>query len=241
MHNSNMFKNAPSPRPALLNAVRTHIRRRLLLNYRVDPGVAASLLPDGFRPLLVDGSAVAGICMIGLESIRPAWITPRCGVSSENATHRMAVEWDDGGVTHTGVFIFERCSSAAFPAVFGGRLFPGVHRRASFTTAEEGDRFAASMDDVIDAEVVVTDAWHSSLFPRLEDASRFYRDGRIGWSLRHDGVSVEALAFDAERWTAEAAEVSHVRSSFFDALPAGSATFDHALVMRDLDVVMSRL
>ena len=40
------------------------IERRLLVNYRVDPGVARSLLPAPLRPQVVNGWAVAGICLI---------------------------------------------------------------------------------------------------------------------------------------------------------------------------------
>ncbi|MDF2434699.1 MAG: hypothetical protein JWP44_4330, partial [Mucilaginibacter sp.] len=45
-------------------ALATNIERRLLINYRLDPGVAQSLLPDTLRPQLVRGSAVAGICLL---------------------------------------------------------------------------------------------------------------------------------------------------------------------------------
>lgn len=40
------------------------IARRLLINYRVAPEVIARLLPAPFRPKLVDGMAIAGICLI---------------------------------------------------------------------------------------------------------------------------------------------------------------------------------
>lgn len=40
------------------------IERRLLVNYRVDAGGVGRLLPEPFRPQLVDGAAVAGICLI---------------------------------------------------------------------------------------------------------------------------------------------------------------------------------
>jgi hypothetical protein len=39
-----------------LPAIRGTIDRRLLVNYRVDPSVAARLVPRPFRPLLVNGS-----------------------------------------------------------------------------------------------------------------------------------------------------------------------------------------
>ena len=50
------------------------IRRRILVNFRVDPQVIQSVLPSRFRPKLHQGQAIAGICLIRLEHIRP-WHT----------------------------------------------------------------------------------------------------------------------------------------------------------------------
>ena len=48
------------------------IKRRLLVNYRVDPKVMQRFLPKPFRPKLQNGQSIAGICLIRLEQIRPA-------------------------------------------------------------------------------------------------------------------------------------------------------------------------
>jgi uncharacterized protein YqjF (DUF2071 family) len=73
------------------------IERRLLVNYRVDPEVAASLLPAPLRPQLLNGWAVAGICLIRLGRLRPSWAPRWAGMRTENAAHRVAVEWDGTG------------------------------------------------------------------------------------------------------------------------------------------------
>jgi hypothetical protein len=56
----------------------TRRQRRLLVNYRVDPDVAARVLPPPLRPQQVAGWAVAGICLIRLAQLRPgrvpAWL-----------------------------------------------------------------------------------------------------------------------------------------------------------------------
>jgi len=226
----------------IIRDVRAQLRRRLLISYRVDPAVAAALLPDGFRPQLVDGSAVAGVCVLGLEDIRPRWVRRRIGLRSENAAHRIAVEWDGPDGVESGVFIFERHSSAWHPVLFGGRLFPGVHRRARFRLAESQDRFALTMAagvHSLDADVEVGGEWSSTLFPSIEVASAFYRSGRVGWSLARDGQSVEPVALAADRWRVEAARLHRLRSSFFDALPEGAAVFDSVVVMRDLPLLLS--
>ena len=71
------------------------IRRRLLVNFRIDADVARKQLPEPFRPKLHDGWAVGGICLIRLEGIRPKRFPRLLGISSENAAHRFAVTWGD--------------------------------------------------------------------------------------------------------------------------------------------------
>jgi uncharacterized protein YqjF (DUF2071 family) len=58
------------------------MERRVLVNYRVDPEVLAAILPSPFRPALVDGYGVAGICLLRLRGIRPA------GLPAESASRR---------------------------------------------------------------------------------------------------------------------------------------------------------
>ena len=70
------------------------IDRRILVNYRVDPDVMARVLPPPFRPQIVRGYAIGGICLIRLKGIRPRFVPIPVGLRSENAAHRIAVEWD---------------------------------------------------------------------------------------------------------------------------------------------------
>jgi len=222
--------------------VQAHLRRRLLISYRVDHDVAARLLPPGFRPQLIDGSALAGVCVLGLDAIRPRWLRIGRGLRSENAAHRMAVEWDGPDGVQRGVFVFERHSSAWHPVLLGGRLFPGVHRKARFTTRESGGRYAVTMDageHSLEADVEIGGAWSSGFFASVDEASEFYRAGRIGWSLGHDGRRVEPVVLSSDAWAVEGARLHSLRSSFFEALPAGAAVFDSVVVMRDLPVVLS--
>src|SRR4051812_10887646 len=79
--------------------IRGVIDRRILVNYRVDPDVLARLLPSPFRPKLVKGVGMAGVCLIRLKHIRPRFLPAFLGISSENAAHRIAVEWHHDGQT----------------------------------------------------------------------------------------------------------------------------------------------
>ncbi|WLD93028.1 DUF2071 domain-containing protein [Alkalihalobacillus sp. AL-G] len=104
------------------------IKRRFLINYHLDPEVAGKLLPKPFRPKVKKSKAIIGICLIRLENIRPSSIsTIPFGLSSENAAHRIAVEWDEDGQIKEGVYIFRRDTNSFINTIAGGRLFPGEY------------------------------------------------------------------------------------------------------------------
>lgn len=217
--------------------LRAQVRRRLLISYRVDPKVAQSLIPEQFRPQIVDGSAVAGVCMIGLQSVRPGWLRPRLGFRTENVAHRIAVEWDEDGKTRSGVYIVERHSSSLVPVLAGGRLFPGVQKRARFQLDETASRFRLGMSAPgmrVSVDVQLGGEWTSSLFPTVEAASAFHEQGAVGWSPRRDGVGVEPLELTSKEWAVEPGRVLSLQSSYFNALPDGAAVLDSVVVMRDL-------
>ena len=219
------------------------IDRRVLVNYRVDPQVLSGLLPEPFRPQLVNGFGIAGICLIRLRQIRPRLLPAVLGVSSENAAHRIAVEWDAGNETRTGVFIPRRDTSSRFHAIAGGRLFPGIHNFARFDVRETDDRFHIAMTSADRTARVVVDGRTSaslppdSIFQSVAEASRFFEAGSLGYSPRKTPGEYDGLELRTLDWRVESLVISHVESSFFDdraAFPNGSATFDNALLMRNI-------
>lgn len=229
-------------RPPTMSSV---IERRLLVNYRVDPEVAASLLPTPLRPHLVNGWAVAGICLIRLGRLRPSWVPGRAGLRTENAAHRIAVEWDGIGGRQVGVYIPRRDSDSVIAVLAGGRLFPGEHHRASFDvreTARELHVAFASTDRTARVSVDIRVAQRlqgSAVFADLQEASDFFRGGSTGFSATRENGRLDGLEMQADRWVVEPAEVRAVCSSFFDdarRFPTGSATIDCALLMRDIPV-----
>jgi len=122
------------------------IKRRLLVNFRAAPEVVQRLLPSPFRPKIHRGYAFVGVCLIRLEQVRPAGWPSLLGISSENAAHRIAVEWtDEGGVSREGVFIPRRDTGSLLNRWAGGRLFPGEHHPARFTVADDGRRIVFQM------------------------------------------------------------------------------------------------
>ena len=229
-------------RPPTMSSV---IERRLLVNYRVDPAAAASLLPTPLRPQLVNGWAVAGICLIRLGRLRPSRVPGWAGIRTENAAHRVAVEWDAMGGRQSGVYIPRRDSNSVVTVLAGGRLFPGEHHRASFDvheTARDLHVAFASTDGTAHVSVDVRVAQQlrgSALFADLKEASDFFRGGSAGFSATRDSGRLDGLELRADRWVVEPGEVISVCSSFFDdarLFPPGSAAIDCALLMREIPV-----
>ncbi len=224
-------------------AVRGVIARRILVNYRVDPDVLARLLPAPFRPKCVNGVGIAGICLIRLAQIRPRFVPPMVGLTSENAAHRIAVEWDDQGTRRAGVYIPRRDTSSRLSVLAGGTLFPGRHHHARFTVNEQDERYSVALqsDDgvtcVTVTACVATDLPAGSVFGSLPAASDFFAAGALGYSAtpqpgRYEGLELRSLA-----WQVTPLEVQAVQSSFFENqanFPAGSVAFDCALLMRDI-------
>ncbi len=220
------------------------IDRRILVNYRVDQEVLARILPKPFLPKLVNGAGMAGVCLIRLKHIRPRFLPSFLGISSENAAHRIAVQWKEEGQRREGVFIPRRDTSSRLNTAVGGKLFPGEHHHARFQVNEgEGhyhvvldsdDRFThLAVEGHVASELPKTSTFHS-----LEEASDFFEHGSLGYSVtaqpdRFDGLELRSFA-----WKVQPMTVAKVESSFFEdraQFPAGSVEFDSALLMRGID------
>jgi hypothetical protein len=226
----------------LIQAIDCTIERRLLINYRIDPDVAERHIPAPFRPLVVSGSAVGGICLIRLGNLRPAHLPGAVGLTTENAAHRFAVEWDDDQGTHVGVFIPRRDTNSRLTALAGDRLFPGLHHRAQFHVRDGGPEIqiaVSSHDGAVELSATAHEsaALRSELFSGLNDAIDFFREGSHGFSPYGDLGQLTGVSLDCPRWDALPVEIDSVRSSMFDdhdAFPKGSCAVDFGLLMRDL-------
>lgn len=219
------------------------IERRILVNYRLRPDVLAAQLPPPFRPKLVHGWGMAGICLIRLGGIRPRFIPEFFGIRSENAAHRVAVEWDSAGETREGVFIRRRDTSSRLNSFAGGRLFPGIHEHAQYTVHEASDRYEVALisdDGVTHVSVKARRADRlpdHSIFQSPEEASEFFRGGSLGYSATQDASRFQGLELRCNTWKTEPLAVDSVQSSYFDdrvRFPPGSIEFDCALLMRDI-------
>lgn len=220
------------------------IRRRILVNFRADANIVRRLLPTIFEPKLHKGESIVGICLIRLEQIRPRHIPSFVGISSENAAHRIAVTWtDDEGSPREGVFIPRRDTNSNINHLAGGRLFPGEHNLADFVVEDDGidiDLSMSSKDGKISIGLKAHSTTHlppASIFDSLSLASKYFEGGSLGYSVTQNAGKLFGIELDTKEWRVEPLAVSEISSSFYydcNFFPAGSISFDHALIMRNI-------
>ncbi len=100
------------------------IERRLLVNYRIQPEFVAALLPRPFRPQLISGLAVGGVCLIRLGGHL------RIDVSSRDGRMQLTVAAATAGVLGSELFatlgdavgFFRRGALGLSPSARTGRL-----------------------------------------------------------------------------------------------------------------------
>ncbi len=223
--------------------VRGIIDRRILANFRVDPNAIAPTLPEPFRPKLVNGHAIGGICLIRLKAMRPRFLPLSFGIGSENAAHRIAVEWDSDGRTQQGVYIPRRDTNSRLNTWAGGTIFPGIYHHATFSVTESDNHYSVSMQsDDSEARVVVRGSLvdelpSSSVFSSVAEASDFFERGSLGYSFTRAKGRFDGMKLHCQQWQVRPLTVEHVESSFFQdptRFPPGSVEFDCGLVMHDI-------
>lgn len=217
------------------------IDRRILINYQIETDILSKFLPKPFRPKLVNGKGIAGICLIRLKEIRPKGLPKQIGFSSENGAHRIAVEWEEDGQIKEGVFIPRRDTSSKLSAFAGGTIFPGIHHLAKFSVNESDGHYDVSFvsndDTFLSIKAKETETWNEeSIFDDLDCVSTFFENGSVGYSPNannFDGLELKTFA-----WKVSLLEVKSVKSSFFEdeeIFPKGSVKFDNALLMKNIE------
>lgn len=221
------------------------IGRRILLNYRIAPEVVQKVLPKNFRPKVVKGHAIGGICLIRLDHIRPKGLPAFTGISSENSAHRVAVEWEDeNGKSLEGVFVPRRDTGSRLNHLAGGRIFPGVHHLSDFIVRDQDGNISIKVTEkgqdqpLVDLEVEETNTFpETSVFSSINESSQFFENGCIGYSSRPNSCVMDGLKLEVTDWKVTALNVIRVSSTYYDdreVFPKGSIELDHALLMRDI-------
>ncbi len=214
------------------------------MNFRVEAQVAEQLLPAPFALILHNGYAIAGICLIRLEEVRPSGFPTFIEFSSENAAHRIAVEWvDSDGKTRQGVYIPRRDSNFWLSRMAGGKLFPGEQSPAKFEVQDDGQAVSLSANSQDGVMSLSVRGRESDVFPpdscfsSLEESSDFFAGGSVGYSATKRCDRFDGIELKTDQWSVRPFQVEEVHSSFFSdetIFPAGSVELDHALVMRNV-------
>lgn len=226
-----------------LDTIHGVIDRRVLLNYRIEAAVLSRVLPPPFRPKLYHGFGVGGVCMIRFKELRPRFVPSWLGLGSENAAHRIAVEWQQDGEEREGVFIPRRDTNSWLNKTLGGRVFPGIFQRSRFE--------AQDTDSSVSLRVVREDGGTeisftgrlteklpaTSIFPTLEAAAGFFSLGATGYSATQSDDHFHGMELRSLDWTVCPLEVVEAKSCFFDdhqRFPIGATELDCALLMRGI-------
>lgn len=217
------------------------IERRLLVSYRLDPERVAALVPRPFRPQLVNGHAVGGVCFIRMSALRVAHLPRAAGLATENAAHRFAVGWDDEHGHHVGVYVPRRDTSSRITAALGASIFPGAYHLARFRVTESAGSIRIGVrarDRVMSLAVAAAPAaaLDSGVFASLDEATGFFRRGALGFSPSADG-GLDGVRLHATNWAARPMTISAMSSSLFDdaaTFPAGTCALDSALLMTNI-------
>jgi len=229
---------------SFLDTIKGIIARRVLLNYRIDPDVLQRVLPEPFRPKVYRGQGIGGVCMIRFKHLRPRFLPSWLGMSSENAAHRIAVQWDEDGAIQEGVFIPRRDTNSWFNKVLGGRVFPGIFNRSTFNVSETDNEVHVRIvrrdggEEIVFSGRAAKELPSSSLFSTLDDAAGFFSLGATGYSATRLKDHYHGMDLKCLTWSIEPLHVINASSCFFGdntLFPSGSVELDCALLMRDID------
>lgn len=194
-----------------------------------------STIPASLELNVQKGYAIVGVCLIGLEQIRPKGFPAAIGLTSENMAHRVAVRYPADGAKQDGVFVWRRDTDQRLVSLLGGRLFPGVQGHATFDIAERenGVTFSAATsggEADVSVDVEFRPDWRPTpAFGSFDEVSEFFRRGSCGFSCGADGT-LERMELRTLEWNLTPLEVHSWRAPFYQS--RWPVELDGALIMR---------
>ena len=218
------------------------IDRRILVNYRIDPHYLKKVLPSPFRPRLIKGYGMGGICLIRFKKMRPTWLPSMVGTSSENGTHRFCVEWKENGKWRSGIYIKKRFTNSRLHEFGGDKIFPGALNFSDFKVSEGKGHYSVSFrckggEYAYVETQEVRQFPKDSLFKTIEEASEDFRKDQIGFSQDRQKNQFKGVKLNTDNWAVSPLVLKNCKSSLFsdpDIFPAGSVEVDHVLLMKNI-------
>lgn len=218
------------------------IERRILINYRVEPGVLKNILPEPFRPKIFQNYGIAGLCLFRISELRLKGLPTFMGITTENVSHRIAVEWDQNGIRYEGIYIPRRNTSSYIVAASGGKIFPGVHHLSNFSSRESNGYYELDVynRNHLHLSLLAKESAHfarGSVFKNLSSAVESLVNHSLEYSPRYQKRVFDGIEFVAENRKVQPLHISQIQSDFFEnesLFPKGSVFFDHALLMKNI-------
>lgn len=220
------------------------IDRRILINYRINPEVVKSLLPPHIDPLIINGYASGGICLLRLKNIGVKYSPSFLRITSENAAHRFLITYRKGEEIIKGVYIPRRDTDSQLNVLLAGKLFSWPHYPAIFDVEEGNGRYAVNMKSrdgktelKVNAELD-TDFSSDSMFDSIEHASSCFQSCPIGVSPSTNPKRFKTIHLKTKTWNVKPLQVRSLKSSFFEdksLFPQGNIEFDNALLMEGIE------
>lgn len=220
------------------------IDRRILINYRIKSEVVKSLLPPHLEPLVVNGYASGGICLLRLKRMGLKYTPSFLRITSENAAHRFLITYQKAGQTIEGVYIPRRDTDSRMNVLLAGKLFSWPHYPAIFHVEEGNHRYRIDMKSndgktklKVDAQLD-TDFSTNSMFNSIAHASSCFQRCPVGVSPSTNPEQFKTIRLKTKNWNVKPLRVQMLTSSFFEdksLFPPGTIEFDNALLMEDID------
>jgi hypothetical protein len=219
------------------------IQRRVLLNFQINPALIKPYIPKPLEILVHRGWAVAGICLIRLENIRPKGLPGWTGFSAENMAHRIAIRFPSNGRMLDGVFIWRRETNSRLMPWVGGRLFPGVHQHADFSVKESPSTLhmdVSTQDSMANIQFTAARLvpWeNTTLFQSFTEVKDFFRAGDCGFSCGHTAIQLEGLRLATNSWNMEPLRITNIKSAFYERIArhhSDQLIFDCGLLMQNV-------
>jgi hypothetical protein len=219
------------------------IERRILINYRVDPDVIRKILPYPLKPIIIGGYASAGVCLLKLRDIGLKYTPGFLKINSENAAHRILVQWHEGGQVRCGVYIPRRDTDSKLNVWLAGKVFAWPHYPAQFETEEHNGNYFVSVQSNDHHTNVLVRAKAGGIFPSdsmfrsMEHASDCFQQCSIGYSPSMEPGHYKQMQLKTTGWTVKPLDIQELSSSFFEdtaIFPQGTITFDNALLMENI-------
>lgn len=210
------------------------------MNALVDPDEVSARLPQGARPHVTELGTVVGCCLLEIDGLRPSALPPPAGVRLRAAAHRISVEWhDESGETVVGVYVPMRLTDSRLAVMLGGRLFPGVHRRARLQVDASARRLfwvVGGIDDrnEFDLRIAVSKQPHGALDLTHEVVGTTCLGATVGLSPNRIGA-LEAVIMRPESRAAAAVRIDDFRSAFLDRFVTARPA--PAFLMQDVGVM----